>query len=160
MSDTTIVNGMQTIIRTVQLDGDNAFQNDSVVIDDWDYLDQSIVNEPFCNIETPALLSSRYELLTCETNTWLVRVTLVKPFVDWSITRPALRKLRTAVLDTFNSGDNRSIDGLDSVFIEDIRDEFPDAFLEIYDRYVVPEQTEENLPIYLAIPVLFEVSEE
>ncbi len=161
MNDTAIVEAIQTIIRTVQLDNQNAFLADSVVIDDWDYLDQPIVNEPFCNIETPALLSNDYSNnLQCDVSRWQVRVTLVKPFTDWHITRPLLRKLRTAVVDSFNNGDNRSLDGMNYAFIDIIRDEFPDVFLEIYDRYVKPEEQQETLPAYLGLPLLFEVREE
>lgn len=164
MNDTAIVEAIQTIVRATQLNGANAFQSSSVVIDDWDYLDQPIVNEPFCNIETPALLSNDYSnTLRCDTSRWQIRLTLVKPFEDWHITRPLLRKLRTAVVSGFNDGNNRSLGTLaetTETFVQVIRDEFPDSFLEIYDRYVKPEEQQEALPAYLGLPLLFEVTEE
>lgn len=163
MNDTAIVEAIQTIVRATQLNGANAFMADSVVIDDWDYLDQPIVNEPFCNIETPALLSSTYtEEMSCPVMRWQVRATLVKPFEDWHITRPLLRKLRTAVVGLFDNDNNRSLGALAETtyaWVDSIRDEFPDSFLDIYDRYVKPEEQQEILPSYIGLPLLFEVIE-
>lgn len=163
MNDTAIVEAIQAIIRATQLDGQNAFQSASVVIDDWDYLDQPIVNEPFCNIETPALLSNDYtEEMRCPVSRFQVRATLVKPFEDWHVTRPLLRKLRTAVVNEFNDDNNRSLGALAETtyaWVNQIRDEFPDSFLEIYDRYVKPDEQQETLPAYLGLPLLFEVVE-
>lgn len=163
MNDTAIVEAIQTIMRATQLDGANAFQSDSVVIDDWDYLDRPIVNEPFCNIETPALLSSDFsEEMSCPVIRWQVRATLVKPFTDWHVTRPLLRKLRTAVVSGFDDGNNRSLGALAAttyVWVTSIRDELPDAFLDIYDRYVKPEEQQEILPSYIGLPLIFEVIE-
>ena len=163
MSDTTIVEKMRDIIRTVTVDNDVAFLSDSVVIDSWDFLDESIEGEPFCRLESPALINNRWDSMDCPITLWLVRVVLVKPFDDWEETRIALRKLRTAGVDTFNintaTTSNRSLDGMAGVSVEEIRDEFNDVFLALYDNYVEPENEEEILPNYLSLPVLFEIEE-
>ena len=164
MSDTSIVEGMQTIIRSVQLNGENAFKNDSVVIDDWNYRDEPEVNAPFCRLDSAVLTDSRHDdSMTEATNFWQVRATLYKPFEDWHITRPAVRKLRTAVIGTFNTGNNRSLGTLSAtmdVFVTSMRDEFPDTFLYVYSRYLKPEEFEEALPIGIELPILFEIREE
>lgn len=164
MSDTTIIEQMQTIIRTTQLDAADAFISASVVIDDWRFLDDSVDNEPFCRIESPALISDRDDTMSCPTATWAVRVVLIKPFEDWYVTRPLLRKLRTAVRDTFNIStavvSNRSLDGMPGVSVENIRDEFPDSFLAMYNHYIPVEDLEEALPDYLGLPIIFDVTEE
>jgi hypothetical protein len=163
MSDTAIIEAMQTIIRATQLDGENAFQHDSVYIDDWQYRDKEIVFDPFCRLDSPTLIGSRHDdSLTEETNFWQVRATIYKSFDDWPITRPLLRKLRTAVIDQFNASNNRNLGALAAtadVFITDMRDEIPDTFLYVYDRYVKPEEFEEVIPIGMEIPVLFEITE-
>ena len=163
MSDTAIIEAVQTIMREVVLDNETAFQHDSVVIDDWSYKDKPEINAPYCRLDSPSLTDSRHDdSLSDATNFWTVRATLYKPFVNWDITRPALRKLRTAVIDTFNSGNNRSLGDLAAtadVFVTSMRDEFPDTFLYIYDRYIEPNEFEEVLPIGIELPILFEITE-
>lgn len=163
MSDTAIVEAMQTIIRTAQIDGQNAFESASVVIDDWNYRDAPTVNEPFCRLDSLVLLDSRHDdSMTQATNFWQGRATIYKAFQDWHITRPLARKLRTAVIDHFNSGNNRSLGTLSAtadVFITSMRDEFPDTFLYVYDRYIKPEEFEEVIPIGIELPIVFEIEE-
>lgn len=165
MSDTAIVEAMQAIIRATQLDGENAFESDSVYIDDWQYRDTEIIFDPFCRLDSPTLLGSGHvdgESLTEETNRWQVRATIYKSFEDWPITRPLVRKLRTAVIDQFNSSNNRNLGALAAtadVFITNMRDEFPDTFLYVYDRYIPPEQFEEVIPVGIELPILFEITE-
>ena len=163
MSDTAIVEAMQTIIRATQIDGENAFQNDSVYIDDWQYRDTEIIYDPFCRIDSPALVGSRHDRsITTEVNYWRVVVTIYKSFEDWSITRPIVRKLRTAVIDQFNSSNNRNLGALAAtadVFITDMRDEVADTFLVVYDRYIPPEEFSEAIPIGIELPIIFEIEE-
>lgn len=163
MSDTAIIEAMQTIIRAVQFDGQNAFEYDSVFVDDWQYRDKEIVFDPFCRLDSPTLLGSRHDAsLTEETNFWQVRATIYKSFEDWPITRPLVRKLRTAVVDHFNSSNNRNLGALAAtadVFIVDMRDEIPDTFLYVYDRYIKPEEFEEVIPIGIELPIVFEIEE-
>ena len=163
MSDTTIVNAMQTIIRATTLDGGLVFESDSVVIDDWNYRDETIEADPFCRIDSPTLLESAFsDSLSENTDRWQVRATLYKSFEDWHITRPLLRKMRTAVVDQFNTSNNRSLGALAAtadVFVESIRDEVSDTFLYVYDRYIEPDQFEEILPVGIEIPMIFEIVE-
>lgn len=163
MSDTAIVEAIQTIMRTTQLDSANAFDYDSVVIDDWSYRDEPVINEPFCRIDSAVLTDSRHDdSMTQATNFWQVRATLYKAFEDWHITRPAARKLRTAVIDHFNDSNNRNLGALAAtadVFITSMRDEFPDTFLYVYDRYIKPEEFNEVIPIGIELPILFEIEE-
>ena len=161
MSDTEIVTSMQTIIQATQLDSENAFLSASVVIDDWSYRDTEIINEPFCRIDSPVLLGA-VDSIDGITNQWLARATVAKPFEDWNITRPLVRKLRTAVLDIFNSSNYRSLGNPSSTVaytVTNIRDEFPDVFLYVYDRYMEPEELIEAVPTMIELPILFEIEE-
>lgn len=135
-----------------------AFDDGSVVIDSWDFMDGPIQNEPFCRIETGSLVRYAYETI-CPTYTWQIPVVIIKPFADWDQTVSALGVLRQSIVSKFSTLAYQTVLG-SGVDITEIRDQNTTAPVGVVvDPYIGADEVGDTVPTYLALPLLFTVEE-
>jgi len=152
MSDTTVLNGLVTLFKTLE-----EFDASSVVIDDFSILDGSRDRSPFLILETPDEFISTQQTRTPET-IWEIPVTLFVKFTDWTESYQIFRETRFAVIDLMNGVSGERAAGLATpVNIRDIRNST--LIMPWYDPSLNAEQRIEALPLYLFQTIAFQTVE-
>lgn len=148
MSEQTIQTAIQTTLGALA-----NFQPGAVVINDWRRLDGSLQLSPYAIIETADQFNSRQDSVTPVTQ-WVIPVTILVRFTDWPESYNALRDLRQAIIDGFNTvGDDRS-PGAGAVLASVIRSDGPVG--EWYDNY---NGQPGPAPIFITQRLVLEVEE-
>lgn len=136
-----IQEGIQDLIQAMAV-----FANADVVINEWGILDQSTASAPYVIIGNSHDFSSRRDITTANTK-WQIQLMLVEAFSDWPETYNNFRNRRQALIDEFNTTDNRSANGIESVTIDEIR---PDGPIEgWFPPYLSTEELAQAVPTYI-----------
>jgi len=152
MSEKAIQEGIQDTLQAM-----SEFATADIVINDWNILDQTIANAPYVRIENSDAFTSRQDATSSE-EVWEIPVTIIVAFTEWTTSLDSLRDLRQAIIDEFNTvGGNRSAGGTAATTADIIRSGGP--LLQVFDPYNEPEHNQESLPIFLAMPLIFEFRE-
>jgi len=141
MSEQTIQEGIQDIIQ-----GMSEFDDDEVLINDFSMFDESVSGGRRVVIETSDDFVARRDTRDPVTK-WQIKVWLVEVFDGWDTTLINFRNGRQAIIDTMDTDDNRSADGLEGITIDEIRSQTP--VLPWFDPYLTPDELVEAEPIYL-----------
>lgn len=150
---------VQTIIQQV-----SGIDDTSIVVNDWSFLDGTHDSEPWVRVESGGLINATYEM-SGDKRTWLIPVTIIKPFYgDWDTTRAALCDLRIDIMDvvsgnntafpSINDGNYRSVERIADVNPnEPVQPVLTAAFLEAL-------QSGDAIPDYLQLAMVWEIYEE
>lgn len=150
---TAIAEAVQADLRTL-----SRFNDQSIRINDWNMLDDSIHNAPWIIIETPGLISCDFNDPSCAVLNWQLRIILVRPFLGkWDETRPLLETDRTQVLTHYTIGDNRNIVSGAYTDLKTIRDENPNE--PTAPGWRKTQNPAIDLPAWIALPMILEVEE-
>lgn len=150
-----IQEAIQTGIRSL-----SRFENEAVVLDEWSILDGSFDWAPWVQIHAPGLIGNTYNSMDCAITRWSVRAEIIRPFVNWPDTRAALIADRTAILNYYNTADNRNLISGSYTSIEIIRDETAEEPTTALWRKDGGQQIDETSePTWLTLPMIFTVEE-
>lgn len=150
MSEQTVQEGIRDTLISM-----DEFNSNAAVIEDWSVLDGPISNAPYGIIEVSDELTARQDASSEET-IWSIPLTLLVEFDGMESSRLALRDLRQAVIDKFNTvGTARSAGGLAATDIREIRTAGPIGY-----RYLTyNEYQNDELPTYTQQQLILEVRE-
>lgn len=154
MSEKAIQEGLQDIFQALA-----GYENADVVINDWGVLDGEIVKAPYVIIGNANIFTGRQDAQTANTR-WDVEVYLFigfPPGSTWKAVLDDFRDKRQTLLDTMNSSDNRSANGIESVTIDVVRQGAPVEYW--YDPSTPPDMLASSTPLFVYQMMIFEAEE-
>lgn len=152
MSDTTIITGLVSLLKTIEW-----FDDSSVFVDDFSVLDASSRRAPLVIIETPDTFIATQQTMTPQI-IWEIPVVLFVRFTDWAESYALFREVRWALIDLMNgTAGERAALQTNPVDIRDIKNDAPIS--GYYDPYISAEDRYQALPLYLFQPILFITTE-
>lgn len=152
MSETDVINGLETIFQEIEYFGEG-----DITIDDFSILDGPVSRAPYLIIETADEFVSIQGTVS-ESTSWEISVMLYVRFTNWKESKKELRTVRQALIDKANAlAGERSARLTTPVTINTIRQGSP--ILEYYSPYLSTEELRDALPLYLVQQLIF-VAEE
>lgn len=142
--------GVQQVLRDMDV-----LAPQSIVINDWSVLDNSLAMSPYVIIENSDTFASVQDTVSPVT-TYVLRLWLLVALAntDWKTASDSFRDIRQMIVDMFNSG-GRALGGIDSINVRRVVELTPIG--QLYPPDIDPELVPQATPDYIAQYIGLEV---
>lgn len=147
MTDTTIMNGLVSLLKTLQ-----RFSKAEIVIDDYSILDETVHRSPYLILETPDDFEST-QRTKIPVTVWNVPVTLFVRFTEWKDSLEEFRECRNELITLMNGTAGERSANQQSTTIDTIKN--IGKIQPFYDPYLSEEQVKVAMPLFLFQTFLF-----